>query len=231
MKRIPIPRLLAGMLVLLAATAGISAAAAERPAPHRRIGVVDLGRIFKEYYKSRIAEEAIRRQGETYRKYLGQLEEQRKKLIVEERVARLNAQNIALSTEEQQKAAAAERDAVNLVREKQAEIELYVQSRRDAIRALEKRKREEIMSDIHAEIRRRAVAEGYDFVFDRSGHTTNDQPALILAPPDADFTDSVIRELNRTAAAPAKTPSPIPAGPVPAPAPVPATGPAIVKPN
>jgi len=230
MKRSVIRRLAAGvMLGLLFVACG--AAAAERPAPPRRIGVVDLGRIFKEYYKSRIAEEAIRNQGETYRKYLGQLNEQLQKLVTEERVARLNSQNIALSPEEQRKAAAAERNAVNRVREKRAEIELYVQSRGDALRDLEKRKRAEIMNDIHAEIRRRALAEGYDFVFDRSGHTTNDQPALILAPPDADFTDAVVRELNRTAAAPAKTPSPIPAGPAPEPAPAPTGGAAVVKPN
>ena len=58
---------------------------------------------------------------------------------------------------------AAERDAINRLREKRAEIELYMQSRSDAIRDLEKRKREEIMNDIFAEIRRRALAEGYDF--------------------------------------------------------------------
>ena len=230
MKRVPLRRSLAGLLLLLAVSAGLPAAA-ERLAPPRRIGVVDLGRIFKEYYKSRIAEEAIRRQGETYRTYLGQLNDQLRKLVAEERVARLNAQNIALTPEEQQKAAAAAREAVNRVREKQAEIELYVQSRRDAIQALEKRKRAEIIQDIQAEIRRRAVAEGYDFVFDRSGHTTNDQPPLLLAPSDADFTDAVIRELNRTAAAPAKTPSPIPAGPIPTPSPAPTGGAAIVKPN
>jgi len=221
-------RLLAGIAFLLAAT---TVAAAEHTAPYRRIGVVDLGRIFKEYYKSRIAEETIRRQGETYRQYLEQLKEQLQKLSAEERVARLNSQNIALAPEEQQKAVAAERDAINRVREKRAEIDLYMQSRSDAIRDLEKRKRTEIMNDIFAEIRRRALAEGYDFVFDRSGHTTNDQPALLLAPPDADFTDAVIRELNRTAAAPAKTPSPIPAGPAPVRDPAPSGGAAIIKPG
>ena len=220
-------RFLAGAAVFFTA---FSLAAAGRSAPYRRVGVVDLGRIFKEYYKSRIAEESIRRQGETYRNYLRQLNTQLQKLVGEERVARLNAQNIALSPEEQQRAAAAERAAVTAVREKRAEIELYVQSRGDALRDLEKRKRAEIMNDIHAEIRRRATAEGFDFVFDRSGLTANDQPALLVAPLDADFTDSVIRELNRTASAPAKTPSPIPAGPRPAPA-APTGGAAIVKPN
>ena len=35
-----------------------------------RIAVVDLDKVFREYYKSRIAEDAIRAQGETCRGYL-----------------------------------------------------------------------------------------------------------------------------------------------------------------
>jgi Skp family chaperone for outer membrane proteins len=71
------------------------------------------------------------------------------------------------------------------------------------MRALETRKRGEIIADIIKEVRRRAAAEGYDFVFDNSGLTTNDQPAVLVAPKNADITDTVIKELNRTASRPA----------------------------
>ena len=43
-----------------------------------------------------------------------------------------------------------------------------------------------------------AMTEGYDFVFDCSGKTMNDQPSVLHYPPENNITDSVIRELNRT---------------------------------
>ena len=81
-------------VVALSCFAAVPASAAER------IAVVDLDKIFHEYYKSRIAEETIRTQGESYRSYLIQLNDRRQKLIAEARAAAFNAQNVALSPEE-----------------------------------------------------------------------------------------------------------------------------------
>ena len=47
-------------------------------------------------------------------------------------------------------------------------------------------------------LRKRAVAEGYDFVLDSSGRTMNDQPTVLYYPERNNITDSVIRTLNRT---------------------------------
>ena len=44
---------------------------------------------------------------------------------------------------------------------------------------------------------RRAAAEGYSFVFDSSGRTLNEQPAVLCFPAGCDLTEAVIRELNR----------------------------------
>ena len=66
------------------------------------------------------------------------------------------------------------------------------------MRRLEIVKRAEILKEIRAEIRKRAAAEGYDFVFDCSGRTMNDQPTVLHYPERNNITNSVIRELNRT---------------------------------
>ena len=168
-----------------------------------RIAVVDLDKVFREYYKSRIAEEAIREQGETYRAYMLQLNDQRTKLIEEARKARFNAQNLALSAEEQRKAAEQAAQLNAAVKEKESEIKLYGESRSAAMRELEQRKRLEIMNDIRAAIRRQAAAGGFLYVFDNSGRTMNDQPAILLFPDGCDLTRPVIEELNRTAVKPA----------------------------
>ncbi len=163
-----------------------------------RIALVDLEKVFREYYKSRIAEDAIKQQAESYRSYLARLNEQLDVAVEKARTTRSNALNIALSDKEREDAEKLATQANAAVNEKKAEIELYVRARTQDMRNLETKKRGEIMADIQQEIRRRAAAEGYAFVFDVSGKTTNDQPVVLVFPKGNDITESVIQELNRT---------------------------------
>ena len=68
-----------------------------------------------------------------------------------------------------------------------------------SIRELERVKRAEIVADIEKCVRKRAAAEGYLYVFDSSGRTMNEQPALLVFPASCDLTKVVIEDLNRTA--------------------------------
>ncbi len=163
-----------------------------------RIACVDLEKVFREYYKSRIAEDAIKQQAESYRSYLTRLNEQLNAAVEKARTTRSNALNVALSDKEREEAEKLAAKATTEVNEKKAEIELYVQARTQDMRNLEAKKRAEIMADIQKEIRRRASAEGYTFVIDVSGKTTNDQPVVLVYPKGNDITESVISELNRT---------------------------------
>lgn len=192
-----------GALLTIGAALAVSAAG-------QRIAVIDLEQVFREFYKSRIAEEAIRQQAENYRIYLVKLNEQLQQLLEIERTARSNSINYALSGDEQQKAREAAAKAEADVREKRAEIELFIKERGADMRRLEAKKRAEIIDEIKAEAGRRAVAEGFDFVIDRSGRTLNEQPILLYYPPDCDITAAVLRELNRMSTAPTRTDPPLP---------------------
>ena len=169
-----------------------------------RIAVIDLERVFREYYKSRIAEDVIRQQAAAYRTYLNRLNEELRKLGEAARTAQSNALNIALAPAEKQKVEQEAVAARNAVREKEAEIKLFVEERSADMRRLETSKRTEIMGEIRREVSRRAAAEGFEFVLDRSGRTMNDQPALLVYPESCDITNSVLRELNRSRSQPEK---------------------------
>ncbi len=172
--------------------------AAEAPG----IAVVNLERVFNEFYKSRIAEDAIKEQAEVYRSYMLRQNDELRKLTEEARTARSDALNLALSEEEQKQAGEKADQLETAVREKRAEIELYARGRSDDMRRLESKKRAEIMEEILVEVRRRAAAEGFSYVFDSSGQTMNMQPSVLVFPDSADITDGVITELNRSAIAP-----------------------------
>lgn len=174
-----------------------------------RIAVVDLEKVFREYYKSRIAEDTIRSQGETYRGYLVQLNDRREKLRAEARIAIQNSQNVALSPEEMQKARQTAAKLQTTLKELDSEIEIYQENMIKSIRELERSKRAEIVADIEKCVRKRAAAEGYLYVFDSSGRTMNEQPALLVFPKSCDLTDVVIEELNRTAVKVHPAPPPV----------------------
>ena len=192
-----------------ALAAACSLLAATAFGTEHRIAVVDLERVFREYYKSRIAEETIRTQGETYRSYLLQLNDRREKLRVELRIAVQNAQNIALTQEEMLKARQLAAKLEAELKALDSEIELYQANMIKSIRELEQRKRAEIVEDIRRCLRKRAAAEGYLYVFDSSGRTMNEQPALLIFPETCDLTRVVIEDLNRTAVKPLPVPPPV----------------------
>ncbi len=163
------------------------------------IAVVDLEKVFREYYKSKIAEDQIRRQASAYRSYLERLNTQLKEAQTRASNSRADALNLGLSAAERTKAEQRAAAAIREVSEKRAEIELYTSGRAKDMQKLEADKRGEIMRDIRAELRRRAAAGGYAYVFDSSGKTTNNQAALLIYPEKHDLTREVINALNRGA--------------------------------
>ena len=164
-----------------------------------RIGTVDLEKVFREYHKSRAVEEFINQRADAVRTYLNQMREQLKTLRAEMHKLGTNAGNPALSASELANAKRLADDAIRKVKAKEAEIELYTSQVTREIRELENKKRQEIMADINAEVRRRAAVRGFNFVMDSSGKSLNGQPALVVVPAERDITAEVIRELNRTA--------------------------------
>ena len=173
-----------------------------------RIAVVDMDKVFREYYKSRIAEEFINQQIEAARLYTGQLDSQLKTLRSEAARLGTNALNPALSESDRQQAAEQAKQAIAKVKAKENEIAAYAEDRRREFMRLQQEKRSEIINDITNEIRRRAMTENYAFVLDASGKTANGLPAVLVFPNANDISDAVIRELNRSAAKPTREKTP-----------------------
>jgi Skp family chaperone for outer membrane proteins len=115
--------------------------------------------------------------------------------------ARAEALNLGLSAADRTKAEQAAAQAFRTVSEKQAEIALYRSGREKDMQKLEESKRKEIMDDIKAELKKRAAAGGYTYVFDSSGKTTNNMGAILIYPASHDITGEVINNLNRRASA------------------------------
>jgi Skp family chaperone for outer membrane proteins len=184
--------------ILLVCFAVVSASAAEL-----RIAVVDLDRVFREYYKSRIAEDFLNQQAEAARLYLGQLTNKLEAQKAGYLRLRQSIGNQAVSDAERQKMIAAAGELEAQIKATENEIAVYQRQMSRELQRLEQTKRGEILLDIQREIRRRAAAENYAFVLDCSGKSANGLPAVLVCPAKNDISNAVIRELNRSAAKPA----------------------------
>ncbi len=184
--------------ILLVCFAVVSASAAEL-----RIAVVDLDRVFREYYKSRIAEDFLNQQAEAARLYLGQLTNKLEAQKAEYIRLQQGIRNQAVSDAERQKMVTAAGELEVQIKATEKEIAVYQREISRELQRLEQTKRGEILLDIQREIRRRAAAENYAFVLDCSGKSANGLPAVLVYPAKNDISNAVIRELNRSAAKPA----------------------------
>jgi Skp family chaperone for outer membrane proteins len=168
-----------------------------------RIAVVDLDRVFREYYKSRIAEDFLNQQAEAARLYLGQLTNKLEAQKAGYLRLRQSIGNQAVSDAERQKMIAAAGELEAQIKATENEIAVYQRQMSRELQRLEQTKRGEILLDIQREIRRRAAAENYAFVLDCSGKSATGLPAVLVYPAKNDISNAVIRELNRSAAKPA----------------------------
>ncbi len=170
----------------------------------QRTAVINLERVFREYYKSKIAEGAIQQQAEIFRAYLLKLQDQANQLQKECETARDRSQNLALKEADRSGAGEEFRRKSRELAAKRAEAEQYSSEKSRQMREFEQKKRRDIIADIREEVRRRAVAEGYDFVLDLSGKTMNDVPTVLYHSAAIDLTEEVLKTLNSTSTAPAK---------------------------
>ena len=183
-------------------TAGIFAGNAAASA--QKIATVDLEKVFRNYYRTKIIDQNFSEQGKVYRNYIARQAEILKKDEELYRQKRDSALNVALSPEERQKrqqeAAALERS----LKVRRAELERYAADRAKVMKDTAARERKKVIDEIRAEVRRRAALEGYTLVLDASGRSLNDVPFVLYSTDSIDITDKVLAELNRGAAS--KTP-------------------------
>ncbi len=180
------------LIFLAVITISLNAASATR------IAVVNVESVFRNYYKSKIAEGAIKQQAEIYRTHLLKLNDQLHKLEQEFNIARDNSQNLAMTTESRQAAELLAKQKLQALQAHRVSMQTYAQDRNKKMREFELSRRREILKDITTVIAQRAKAGKYDLVIDAGGKTTSDLPATLYYAPQIDLTNEVTKQLNST---------------------------------
>jgi outer membrane protein len=178
-----------------------------------KVGVVDINRIFNEYYKTKAAEDRINQARDAARKEVEVRWATRVPML--EAIAGLNRDLDNKSLPGPVRADTSKRrdEKVVEVQNVEREVEQLNYSRESQIREQASRSRAVIVEDIMKLVNERVQADGFDLVIDKSGDSSNGVLVLLASKANMEFTDDLIVALNKTQ--PVATTAPKPAAPKP----------------
>lgn len=170
-----------------------------------KIGLIDLRKVFDEYYKTKQATVSLKEEVADLEKQIKEMvddlkkgEDDWKKLL-----DKSNDQAIAAEEREKNKQAAQKK----LVELKDIE-QTVTQFQRSSKVKLEERnriKRDSILKEIREVVNARAKSAGYSMVLDSAASSINDTPVIMYNNGENDLTESILSQLN-AAAPPSEAP-------------------------
>jgi outer membrane protein len=161
-----------------------------------KVVFVDMDKVFTDFYKTKLADAQLKDQAEEYKNERTKMVDDFKKLQDEFQDVRDEAQNTALSEEARnQKRNTAEEKLVEL-RETEAKIRRFEESRRRQLDEQMKRVRDKLVVEIKESLAGYAKAQGYTAVVDSSGENLNGVPTVMYFDAKNDITQVVIELLN-----------------------------------
>jgi len=162
-----------------------------------KIAVVDMEKIFQDYYKTKISDANLKRQAEVFKDYSDKLNDSLQKLQDEFKNLRDASQNIALTEAERENRRLSAQDKYRQVTAKESELRQYNREKQKQLREDFEKMRADIIEEIKKTVKERCALEGYALVLDKSGMTLNNIPAVIYFNPAMDITEGIIKEMNR----------------------------------
>jgi outer membrane protein len=188
------------LVALLAAFALPAAAFAQG----LKVGTIDMNRAFKEYNKTKDAEGKINDAKNAAKKEYDQRADDYKKALDE--INKLNQQleAPALSADAKTQKAKDRDEKIASIKNMEREINEFRQTREKQLQEQAVRMRDGIVKEITDVVMTKVKADSMDLVFDKSGVSLNGVPTVMFAKDSFDFTNDVVAQLNKPAAAPAK---------------------------
>lgn len=173
--------------------------AALLPAAPLKVATVDLTRLFREYYRTKIIEQDFNEQSKVYRNYIARQAEILRKNELEYRQKLDSSLNVALAPAEREKRRNEVQAMEQELKRRRAELEQYAAGRAQALQKSAAEQRSKVIEEIRSEIRRRATLEGCTLVLDKSAKSTSDAAIVLYSADALDITEKVLTELNRAA--------------------------------
>jgi outer membrane protein len=203
----------------IAAALCLSAASPVAAQGSFKIGIIDMKRVFSEYYKTKDAEKSVNDGKEAAKKQLDERNAKYRDLIGKWQESQKLINDPAISEELRAQKKKEAEELSSEAKSLEREMAEFRQRREQQLQEQVTRVRKGILDEIKVLVERKAKDANYDLVFDKSGMGVNGVPFLLFSKDAVDFSQEIVGELNKDAPKEAAAAAPAPATPAPAPAP------------
>lgn len=199
------------ILAVASALAAFAFAAATPAQAQMKVGVVDMNKVFSDYFKTKDAETRINEARAAAKKEMDDRMEARQKLLDEINTLNKDMENKALSASAREEKGKQRDEKINETRNLEREITEFKNTRERQLQEQAVRMRNGIVEEIMKVVTDKVKADAYDLVFDKSGSSLNGVPLVLFSKDGMEFTNDIVTVLNRNkpaaGAAPAATPA------------------------
>lgn len=172
-----------------------------------KFGVVDMSKAFSEFHKTKDAADKFKNNIDKAQKEMNDRWSVYKNLMNDMQKLKKEASDPIMTPDARAKRAAEFEDKAKELRSLEQEIGEAQNRRTNQLKQEDMQIRKGIYDEILVVVRDKAKAEGYDFIFDKSGMSLSTVPVLIFYKDAVDITDQIIVELNKNAPAAAPAPA------------------------
>jgi outer membrane protein len=185
------------LLAILVTSLSLSGAASAQA--QMKIGIVDMKRVFQEYYKTKEAEKKVNEDKSKAKKELDSRSGTYQKLIGEwESAMKIVKDPLVNADLKVQKQAEAEKIASE-AKALEREIDEFRRRRETQLQEQVMRMRKGLLDDISQQVEEMSRRNNYDLVFDKSGVSPSGVKFLLHSKDAVDFSTDVLKTLNQNA--------------------------------
>lgn len=193
---------------LLAALISVFALSGAAFAQENKVGMVDIERIFKEHPRTKEAEVKFNESKTAVKKEFDVKADAYKKALDDVNKIKMQLDAPTLSAEAKTAKAKEREDKILSIQTMERDINQFRQTREQDFQQQVQKVRDEILKEIMDVIMERVKTKNLDYVFDKSGASTNGLSPILYSRENYDFTDEVITALNKGGRTISASPSP-----------------------
>ena len=171
------------------------------PAAEQKIAIIDLKKIFDDFYKTKLADGAIKEEAAALDKDRKALTDQYQKAADDYKKALDDANNQAISGDERDKRKKAAEGKLIEINDLEGTIKQFDRTARGNLEEKQRIAREKILGQIKSVVTNKAKAGGYALVLDSAGEGLSRTSVIFYTNGEHDITADVLTQLNADAPA------------------------------
>lgn len=186
-------------IALASAVIGLALTGSSASAQGMKIGIIDMNRVFAEFYKTKDAEKDVNDQKALAKKELDERNERYRVLIEKYQGLAKQIKDPAITEELRAKLQTEAKEVASEARSLERDKKEFADRRQRMLLTEVDQARKAIIEEIQDLVKDMAKQRNYDIVFDKSGLGTRGIPFLLHSKDAVDFSDDVLADLNKNA--------------------------------